>query len=597
MFTLIIEDRNGEIADEYSFEEGDFVIGRSLQSDIILPSENVSRSHAHLYTREGRCYIEDSGSSNGVFLNGRRVRGAQEIGRSGQIKVGDFYLHIDSTGDSVPGGAAVYCVLESANPNQSGRAYSIARPVSILGRGRDCTTTIIDPSISRVHATLWADADGVLRVEDLRSANGTFVNGKRIGTAVLQEGDRLKLGNVEVIVRQPSGAVKAPPDMAPPGARSGAPIPSPRPEDDDTRLGQRVLTAEDVGQDAIPLDEPPRAPLGAAKRRTPELAVPASAAPRATPAQPPRPSADVDGEAMPSVGFAVHDDFMQYRRRRRLVLGVGGVLLAGAVAAAVVWWPESSRPQDEGGSEVASAEGADGAEEAASDEAEGREEPARGAEAAPEAEKKPAARSEAPAAPAPKAEVAAAAKPEGAGTPKAGAADLAAAKPAAPEAEAAPPVATPVAAASAPSELDLLKQGEAAMADRKWGEARAIFEKLRDRDPLSPTWQSMLNRASLELQNEERWKTGTKQLADKQLGDALRSLRGITPQSAYYDEARAKVSELLDTRDALVEKGRKLCDGKQWSACHDVYVDAFAITPDDADLAARLADVRKKLGR
>ena len=59
MFTLTIEDKHGGVADEYSFEEGEFLIGRSHGADIILPSDNVSRRHARLYTVDGRCYLED----------------------------------------------------------------------------------------------------------------------------------------------------------------------------------------------------------------------------------------------------------------------------------------------------------------------------------------------------------------------------------------------------------------------------------------------------------------------------------------------------------------------------------------------------------
>ncbi|MFT7582420.1 MAG: pSer/pThr/pTyr-binding forkhead associated (FHA) protein, partial [Myxococcota bacterium] len=79
MFTLIIEDKHGGIADEYSFEEGEFYIGRSHTSDIILPSDNVSRRHSRLYTVDGRCYIEDLNSSNGVFVNGRRIHEVYQI--------------------------------------------------------------------------------------------------------------------------------------------------------------------------------------------------------------------------------------------------------------------------------------------------------------------------------------------------------------------------------------------------------------------------------------------------------------------------------------------------------------------------------------
>lgn len=135
------------------------------------------------------------------------------------------------------------------------------------------------------------------------------------------------------------------------------------------------------------------------------------------------------------------------------------------------------------------------------------------------------------------------------------------------------------------------------MRERKWADARVIFETLRDRDPLSPTWQSMLNRAALEARAEERWLEGSKHLEERRTGEALRALRGVTPQSAFYEQARAKISELLDRRDELLGKGDALCKQKQWAGCHDLYVDAFAITPDDAALSAKIKALQKKLGK
>jgi DNA-binding winged helix-turn-helix (wHTH) protein len=49
----------------------------------------------------------------------------------------------------------------------------------LIGRRPDCAVAIEDPSVSRVHARLEIARDK-LRVEDLRSKNGTFVEGKRI---------------------------------------------------------------------------------------------------------------------------------------------------------------------------------------------------------------------------------------------------------------------------------------------------------------------------------------------------------------------------------------------------------------------------------
>lgn len=200
MFTLIIEDKHGGIADEYSFEEGEFFIGRSHTSDIILPSDNVSRRHARLYTVDGRCYIEDLASSNGVFVNGRRIAEVYQIQRSAQIKIGDYYLHIESDTEAGPEEERTYCRLTGRNLAFAGQVFRVQRKVNLIGRGKDCTLTIIDPSVSRIHTKLSVERSGALTVEDLKSSNGTWVNGERVDVATLHHRDLLRLGNVEFLV-------------------------------------------------------------------------------------------------------------------------------------------------------------------------------------------------------------------------------------------------------------------------------------------------------------------------------------------------------------------------------------------------------------
>ncbi len=200
MFTLIIEDKHGGIADEYSFEEGEFYIGRSHTSDIILPSDNVSRRHARLYTVDGKCYIEDLSSSNGVFVNGRRINEVYQIQRSAQIKVGDYYLHIESDTDAGVEEEKTWCKLTGRNLAFANQVFRVQRKVNLIGRGKDCTLTIIDPSVSRIHTKLSVERSGALTIEDLKSSNGTFLNDERIEVATVNHRDIIRFGNVEFLV-------------------------------------------------------------------------------------------------------------------------------------------------------------------------------------------------------------------------------------------------------------------------------------------------------------------------------------------------------------------------------------------------------------
>lgn len=204
MFTLVIEDKRGDVADEYAFESGNFVIGRSRKNDIILPSENVSREHARLFTRDDQCFIVDLESANGVFVNGKRISGEVELAPSSQIKIGDFYLHIDRKGEAEPRSPSdeVFGRLHGKNLGVAGRNYPLTQRINLIGRGRDCSTTIIDSSVSRNHAQITVDETGNLFIRDLRSANGTFVDGRRIDMEPVSLHDRskIKLGNVELVL-------------------------------------------------------------------------------------------------------------------------------------------------------------------------------------------------------------------------------------------------------------------------------------------------------------------------------------------------------------------------------------------------------------
>ena len=58
-----------------------------------------------------------------------------------------------------------------------------------IGRGVDCTLRLLDPSISRLHATIRRDEHGQYVLRDEHSTNGTFVNGRSISSHVLRDGD------------------------------------------------------------------------------------------------------------------------------------------------------------------------------------------------------------------------------------------------------------------------------------------------------------------------------------------------------------------------------------------------------------------------
>ena len=73
---------------EIPISDGDVVLGRSHSAGIRIDEETVSRSHALLSIREGRAIVRDLGSSNGLFVNGRKVVGQAPVADGDTILLG-----------------------------------------------------------------------------------------------------------------------------------------------------------------------------------------------------------------------------------------------------------------------------------------------------------------------------------------------------------------------------------------------------------------------------------------------------------------------------------------------------------------------------
>ena len=85
--------------------------------------------------------------------------------------------------------------LEILNGGFEGMTYELSDQEVVIGRNPTTDITLLDEGISREHALILFDEDlpGYL-VEDLQSTNGTKVNGKRVRSALLLEGDEIQIG-------------------------------------------------------------------------------------------------------------------------------------------------------------------------------------------------------------------------------------------------------------------------------------------------------------------------------------------------------------------------------------------------------------------
>ena len=103
--------------------------------------------------------------------------------------------------------AAAPAAAPRANPNDrpwlevDGDRYPLMGAITVLGRDDAADVVLDDPGISRKHSEIRVTSDGphlVTSIRDLGSTNGTFVDGDRITSHRLEEGDRITVGRTTI---------------------------------------------------------------------------------------------------------------------------------------------------------------------------------------------------------------------------------------------------------------------------------------------------------------------------------------------------------------------------------------------------------------
>ena len=78
-----------------AFNLGDeLVIGRASKCNLVLDDTYVSQVHARIYPKDGRFMVEDLGSTNGTYLNRRRITAPAELQRGDQVKIGKTVMEL-----------------------------------------------------------------------------------------------------------------------------------------------------------------------------------------------------------------------------------------------------------------------------------------------------------------------------------------------------------------------------------------------------------------------------------------------------------------------------------------------------------------------
>lgn len=204
--------------------DGVVVVGAAEDAGIQLAQPGIAPRHAQIERRGERVQLQPCAEP--VRLNGRPVHDAIMLKPGDTLEFGEVRCRavhataeVEAVDSSTRMRAAVpRYVLRGVSGPTFGRSFGVGGEM-VLGRQTDCDVCIPTGEVSRRHARIKPGPDGVL-VEDLDSANGTYLNGKRIRSGILHPGEELALDTVRFMLLVPGAEIPAA-GQAASGARRG----------------------------------------------------------------------------------------------------------------------------------------------------------------------------------------------------------------------------------------------------------------------------------------------------------------------------------------------------------------------------------------
>ncbi len=226
---LLVKNQKTQEEQVYNLPQDTITIGRTGTCDIELADKSISRKHAEIVKDGDDYFLIDLKSGNGTYLNGKRIRSIEKhlLRSSDLIKIENYEISFqlleeglnkpieEDTDTDIIEIKMIKKVLraldkdsapslEVLNGSAEGKKILFGENSEEMDIGRDpnCSLQIDDPVISRRHAKLIKKWGGIVIV-DLNSRNGCFVNNEKVAEKLLRDGDKILLGTVKLIYRNP----------------------------------------------------------------------------------------------------------------------------------------------------------------------------------------------------------------------------------------------------------------------------------------------------------------------------------------------------------------------------------------------------------
>lgn len=204
-----------------------YSIGRDSNNDIIIDESGISGFHAELYVEDDdRIFLTDAGSVGGTHVNDQKIKARTQLRAGDLIGIGEVQLElVDPKAQFQQQGAEAAATAispalqgleaEAASPageagweltartgSLAGKSYPLSGSRVVIGRSKDCDVVLPSNHVSRQHAELYFHR-GELWVKDLGSANGTYLNRKKVSEQAIADGDELRFDTLVFEVSGP----------------------------------------------------------------------------------------------------------------------------------------------------------------------------------------------------------------------------------------------------------------------------------------------------------------------------------------------------------------------------------------------------------
>lgn len=231
---------NGEHA-SVDLREGTSTLGSGPKCDVVLVAPSIAGVHCEIMVSGSSGRVVLSNPANVVAVSGTRVNGQAEFKGGDSLSFGDIKARAVAV-DRAPSGPQVQVQVRREGDDDgrtkvrqalpkymlrgvSGVTFGKVFPLhgtTVIGRQDGVDIQIVSDEISRRHAELRPTPDGVV-VEDLGSANGTYINDRRITRETLKAGDELRFDTIRFQLVAPGREPAAAPSANPAASQFSTP--------------------------------------------------------------------------------------------------------------------------------------------------------------------------------------------------------------------------------------------------------------------------------------------------------------------------------------------------------------------------------------